>query len=256
MTILAKPMGALVYLVYNALSFLDTKYISAYAIAIIVSTILLKLVLLPLTLKQTNSMKSMQDINPKIKELQTKYKNDKETLSRKTMELYKEHNVNPMAGCLPLLIQFPVLIGFFYVLREPVLYMFKDQATFDAINKSFLWISDLGFASNHVFETGLVNGLSMGGLTIPMVGAALPILAAISGITTYLTTKMTQTSQVAGSDQAASTQKTMTMMMPIMIFVFSLQFPAGLALYWVIGNIFQLTQQMIVLKGPVKPQED
>ncbi|MDD2397691.1 MAG: YidC/Oxa1 family membrane protein insertase [Tissierellia bacterium] len=251
---LAVPMGMLVKLIFDMVSVIDSTYISAYSIAIIISTILFKLVVLPLTLKQTKSMKRMQEINPKIQELQQKYGKDPQTLQRKQMELYKEMNYSPFSGCLPLLIQFPILIAFFYVIREPVKYVFEDQAFFDTINKTFLWIKDLGFAENHLFENGVINGLSMGGMTLPFIGGALPILAVITGITTYLTTKMT--SQPSINEQQASTQKTMNMMMPVMIFVFSIQFPAGLALYWVVSNAFQLVQQYIVLNSSKNPKEE
>jgi YidC/Oxa1 family membrane protein insertase len=142
----------------------------------------------------------------------------------------------------------------FYVIRDPVRYVFRDQVLFDTINRSFLWIKDLGFTENHVFNGGLVNGLSMGGMSLPFLGYAFPILAVISGVTTYLTTKLT--AQPSLNEQQASTQRTMNTMMPIMIFVFSIQFPAGLALYWVVSNLFQLVQQLIVLNSSKNPKEE
>lgn len=253
------PIGMLVKLLYNIVSVLDTKVLSAYAISIILATIAFKLVLMPLTLKQTKSMKKMQDLNPKIKELQEKYGKDPQTLQRKQMELYKEANYNPMSGCLPMLIQMPILIAFFYVIQQPVKFVFQDQALFDAMNKSFLWIKDLGFAENHLFNQGdlsSVNGLSMFGASLPFIGAAFPILAAVSGYSTYLTSKMTASSQPSMSEQQETTQKTMTMMMPIMLFVFSIQFPAGLALYWVVSNLFQVAQQYVILNSSKKPKEE
>jgi len=251
---LAVPMGMLVRLLYNMVSGIDSKYLSAYAISIIISTIIFKLAVLPLTLKQSKSMKKMQELSPKIQELQEKYGKDPQTLQRKQMELYKEANYSPFSGCLPLLIQFPILIAFFYVIRDPVKYVFMDQELFDTINRTFLWIKDLGFAENHIFENGVVNGLSMGGMSLPFLGYALPVLAVITGVTTYLTTKMT--AQPSLNEQQASTQRTMSMMMPIMIFVFSIQFPAGLALYWVVSNLFQLVQQYIVLNSSKNPKEE
>ena len=286
---IAVPMGMLVKLVYNMVSVLDSKYLSAYSIAIIISTILFKLIVLPLTLKQSKSMKKMQELSPKIQELQQKYGKDPQTLQRKQMELYKEANYSPFSGCLPLLIQFPILIAFFYVIREPVKYVFGDQTFYDSINRAFLWIKDLNVNENSVWflknndwtvltnaikeefnisssmhlsqvmevlnAQGIrVNGLSMGGMSLPFLGYALPVLAVITGITTYLTTKMT--AQPSINEQQASTQKTMSMMMPIMIFVFSIQFPAGLALYWVISNLFQLVQQFIVLNSSKNPKEE
>jgi len=217
-------------------------------LSIIVASVLLKLVLFPLTKKQTDSMKKMQELNPQIAQLQKKYKNDKETLNRKTMELYQENKVNPMGGCLPLLIQFPFLIGFFYVLREPVTYVFNgNQAAYDAINKSFIWIKDLGFAANEFLPgTEIMNGINMG-MVLPIVGGALPLLAIFAGVTTYIQSKMTTATQPSMGEQQAATQNTMTMLMPVMIFFFALNFPAGLTLYWVVSNVFQITQQYLAL---------
>jgi len=251
---LAIPMGMLVKLIYNVVSVFDTKYLSAYSISIIISTIVFKLLVLPLTLKQTKSMKKLQELNPKLQELQKKYGKDPQTFQRKQLELYKEANYSPFSGCLPLLIQFPILIAFFYVIRSPEIYVFKDQAFFDTINKTFLWIKDLGFAENHVFENGVVNGISMGSVPVPFIGSALPVLAAISGFTTYLTSKMT--AQPAMNEQQESTQRTMSMMMPVMIFLISVQFPAGLGLYWVVSNIFQFVQQYLVLNSSKNPKEE
>jgi YidC/Oxa1 family membrane protein insertase len=250
MQIIARPIGFIVKIIYDLLSVMDNPVISAYAMSIIVASILLKLVLFPLTKKQTDAMKKMQELNPEIAKLKVKYKNDSETLNRKTMELYKEYNVNPMGGCLPLLIQFPILIGFFYVLRDPVMYIYGDQAIFDAINKSFFWIKDLGFAANEMVTVGgqqVVNGISLG-FELPFIGIAFPLLAVLAGVTTYIQTKMTTATQPSvGNEQQAATQNTMAIMMPFMIFFFALNFPAGLTLYWVVSNIFQIAQQYIAL---------
>lgn len=256
---LCYPIGMLVKLLYNIVFVLDTSILSAYAISIILATIFFKLILMPLTLKQTKSMKKMQDLNPKIKELQDKYGKDPQTLQRKQMELYKEADYNPMSGCLPMLIQMPILIAFFYVIQQPVKFVFQDQAFFDAMNKSFLWIRDLGFTENHLFidnDLSSINGLSMFGATFPFIGAAFPILAVVSGYSTYLTSKMTTASQPSMNEQQQSTQKTMTMMMPVMLFIFSVQMPAGLALYWVVSNLFQVAQQYIILNSSKKPKEE
>ena len=251
---LAVPMGTLVRFIYNMVSGIDSKYLSAYAISIIISTIIFKFIVLPLTLKQSKSMKKMQELSPKLQELQQKYGKDPQTLQRKQMELYKEANYSPFSGCLPLLIQFPIIIAFFYVIRDPVRYVFRDQVLFDTIYRSVVWINDFGFTVNLAFDCGLVNGLSMGGMSLPFLGYAFPILAVISGVTTYLTTKLT--AQPSLNEQQASTQRTMNTMMPIMIFVFSIQFPAGLALYWVVSNLFQLVQQLIVLNSSKNPKEE
>jgi len=212
MTALANLFGTLLKAVYD--------FIGHYGAAIIIFTIIVKLALLPLTIKQTKSMKKMNEVQPKIKELQEKYKNDKETLSKKTMELYQEYNVNPFAGCLPLVIQFPVIIGLFTALRNPGIHVFESQAAYDAISKSFLWIPNLAEVDPWI----------------------LPIVAAV---TTYLTTLTTPS-----NDQSA---KTMQYMMPVMIFAFSKgligpPMPAGLVLYWSVSNLLQYVQQLLITK--------
>lgn len=226
---IAKPLGMLLKTVYDGVIAmgLDFTHLSGYAIALIVTSIIFKCLLLPLTLKQTKSMKGMQQIQPQLQELQKKYKNDPQTLNMKSMELYKEHKVSPFGGCLPLLIQFPILIGFFNVLREPVKYVFHDQAVYDAINKSFFWVKDLN---------------------VPDAIMIIPLLAAL---TTYISSKMMNTSGGVQDEKAQATQRTMTIIMPIMIFFMGRSLSAGLALYWVIGNLFTVVQNLVI-NGPNK----
>lgn len=213
MSFLAQPFGVLLKLIYDL--------IGNYGLSIIVFTIVTKLLLVPLTMKQMKSMKQMQEIQPKLKELQEKYKNDKEKLNIKTMELYKEQNVSPFGGCLPLLIQFPIIIGLFAVLREPVLYGIAAEA----IDVPFLWLPSL--------------------LT-PDKSLVLPILAAI---TTYLS------SATMSQNQTDQTQKMMTYMFPVLIFWWGRSFPAGLTLYWVVSNAFQVVQQLVIVKPYAKLKE-
>ena len=106
------------------------KYVGNFGISIIIVTILIKIALLPLTLKQDKSMKEMKKLQPEIEKIKAKYSNDKQMLNIKTIELYKEHKVNPMGGCLPLLIQFPILIALFGVLRNGIIPQ----------DSSFLWL--------------------------------------------------------------------------------------------------------------------
>ena len=106
------------------------KYVGNFGVSIIIVTILIKIALLPLTLKQDKSMKEMKKIQPELEKLKEKYANDKQMLNIKTMELYKEHKVNPLGGCLPLLLQLPILFALFGVLRNGIIP--KDS--------SFLWL--------------------------------------------------------------------------------------------------------------------
>ncbi|WP_352418575.1 YidC/Oxa1 family membrane protein insertase [Proteiniborus sp.] len=250
--IFAWPLGKLLKFVYDMTVAvgLDLNSLSAYAIAIIITTIIFKLLLLPLTFKQMKSMKTMQEIQPKVQELQKKYKNDPQTLNQKTMELYKEHKANPLGGCFPLLIQFPIIIAFFRVMQMPIKYVFENnEAIYEGLNRGFLWIKDIGLAPSTMID-GVMNGVSLGGYNIP-------ILAILAAITTYLSSKMMTAAQPAGqNDQAKSTQATMNIVMPIFILWIGAKYPAGLTLYWTISNLFQIVQQYFTNRSIGKIKEE
>ncbi len=192
--------------------------IGSYGLAIILFTIALKIVLYPLNLKQMKSMYMMQQLGPKIKEIQDKYKGkDPQKMQQKIMELYREHNVNPMAGCLPLLIQMPILIALFQALRT---FEYADPE-----HARFLWIRNL---------SDINNGPEF-------FGANLYFMAILAGVTTFLQTRLT-------TNMADQTQKIMLYTMPLMIAYFATQVPSGLALYWVTFNILGIVQQYFVNK--------
>lgn len=213
---ISQPLGALLRLIYQV--------VGNYGLSIIIFTILVKLALIPLTIKQTKSMKKLQDVQPKIKEIQEKYKNDAETMNRKVMEIYKEENINPFGGCLPLLIQFPIIIGLFNVLRDPLSFGFTQEI----IEVGFLWIPSLSTPEPFPY--------------------ILPLLAAFA---TYLTSVTMTTT----ANQQDPTQNMMKYFFPIMIFWMGRSFPAGLTLYWVISNLFQVVQQIVITKPHIKLKE-
>ncbi len=189
-------------------------YTNNYGIAIIGLTILIKLVLMPLSYKQYKSMGKMQELAPEQKRLQEKYKNDKDRLNQELMELYKKNKINPAAGCLPLILQMPFLFAFFRLLRD-----------FNFAHSSFLWIKDLGAPDSYF------------------------ILPALAGLTTFLSSKMTATSPDAS-------QGNMSLFMSIFITWISTRFAAGLALYWVISNLFQLLQQVLMARSVSLAKEE
>ena len=136
MSIISNLLGVVLKTIFD--------FIGNYGLSIIVFTIFVKVLLLPLTIKQTKSTKAMQDIQPKIKEIQETYKNKPEKQQQELMKVYQEAKINPLAGCLPLLIQMPILIGLFTVLRDPVTYgVFQDKATLATASEGFLWIKNL-----------------------------------------------------------------------------------------------------------------
>ncbi|WP_422446251.1 YidC/Oxa1 family membrane protein insertase [Thermoanaerobacterium sp. DL9XJH110] len=191
------------------------SYTGSYGLAIIVLTVLIKLVLLPFSFQQFHSMKKMQEIAPLQKKLQEKYKNDKEKLNREIMKLYQENKVNPMGGCLPLLIQFPFIIALFRLLQG---YNFGQAG--------FLWLKDLG---------------------APDTTYILPVLA---GLTTYLSSK------IATPPNPENPNNTMNIVMSVFIGWMAVKFASGLALYWVVSNIVQIIQQMIMMRSPAPAKED
>lgn len=182
----------------------------SYGLAIIFMTIAIKLAMLPLTQKQMKSMRAMQEIQPKTKYIQQKYKDDPQLIQKKTMELYKEHGVNPLGGCLPLLIQMPIFLAFYQSL-------YKFQYV-DAANVGFLWIPDISKPD------------------------PLFILAILAAATTFLQQKI---SMVESNDP---TQKAMLYFMPVMMAWIALKMPAGLPLYWAVFNTMGILQQLYVNK--------
>ncbi|HSQ90121.1 YidC/Oxa1 family membrane protein insertase [Romboutsia sp.] len=198
------------------------EFVNSYGLSIILFTIFVKVLLLPLTIKQTKSTKAMQDIQPKIQDIQEKYKNKPEKQQQEIMNLYKEAKVNPVAGCLPLLIQMPILIGLFAVLRQPWNFgIFPSQAAFFQADTGFLWLQNLT-------ETG---GLSM---------------AILSGASAYIMQKV-----MMPSDQQQGSMKTMTYVMAAMSFYWGFTFPAGVTLYWTVSNLFSIAQYYLVM-SPLK----
>ncbi|MBE6028994.1 MAG: membrane protein insertase YidC [Clostridiales bacterium] len=207
--VIAKPMGLLLDLLYG--------FIGNYGISIIIFTVFVKLCLYPLYIKQTKSTAMMSEMQPKIKALQNKYGNDQEMLNIKMQELYKEEKFNPMGGCLPMLIQMPIIMGLFALLRNPLRYISKDSMIF-AFHEPFLWIDDLSQPDPWI----------------------LPIIA---GVATFIAFTMNRMLQDTGSDaanQSAAMMKMMQYIFPIMILWMARSFPSGLALYWAVSQIIQI----------------
>lgn len=267
MWIISRPLGLLLNLIYGV--------VENYGWSLILFTLAVKIILLPLSLKQQKSMTKMQLVQPRMTALQEKYGNDKQKLSTETMNLYKEYNISPMGGCLPMLIQLPVLFGLYYVIREPLTYMFGfinekiwelqalygagDYATQIAIAKKAFVAQGEG-AINFDFL-----GLDLAG--IPSFANNLWIIPVIAAVTTFLSSAITN--WMNGKDKkkdesqkpkrvlnpeakqepnTQNTMKTMTYFMPLMTGWIAFSFPAALGLYWAISNVFSIVQT-IVLNG-------
>ncbi len=184
---------------------------ASYGWAIILLTIIVKMALYPLTVKQVKSMKAMQELSPKMKKIQEKYKDNPQMMQQKIGALYKDAGVNPLAGCLPLLIQMPILMGMYYSL-----YNFSYPTPESAY---FLWMTSMSDPD------------------------PLYILPVLSALTTFLQQKMTTT------DSNNPQMKMMMFIMPLFIGWISINFPSGLVLYWVTMNVVQIAQQWWMYRG-------
>lgn len=225
MGFIAVPLGYLLTFIY--------KLVGNYGISLIILTVLVKLLLYPLYFKQIKSTASMSSLQPKMKAIQEKYKNDKEKMNEEMAKLYKDENFNPMGGCLPMLIQLPIIMGLFTLLRNPMRYISDENMIF-AVHQSFLWIKDLGQPDLWI----------------------LPIAAAVS---TYISFAMTQ--QLTGQNEMMGGQgKSMNMMMkyffPLSILWLARAYPAGLAIYWAGGQFIQIFLNIRMNKFRTKLKEE
>jgi len=186
----------------------------SYGLAIILLTVAIKLLMYPLTVKQVKSMKAVQDMQPKVKALQEKYKDNKERLQTEIASLYKENKVNPLSGCLPLVVQMPILMGIFFAIKE---YHYEGP-------NSFLWIASLQ------------QGTSITDPSDPYF--IIPLLCAL---TTYVQQKQTTT-------EMTQQNKMMLIFMPVFIGYITITFPAGLGIYWVVSNTVQIAQQWFMYR--------
>jgi YidC/Oxa1 family membrane protein insertase len=198
--LLAEPMFVLLTTIDN--------FVGNYGVSIILLTLLIKTVFIPLTHKSYKSMRAMQAIQPQVKALQEKYKGNKEKLSKETMALYKEHQINPLGGCLPMFIQIPFFIAFFNILYTSIE---LRHAPF------YGWIHDLSAKDPHY------------------------ILPVIMGVSMFVQQKIQPTSM-------DPKQARIMMFLPVVFTFFFMNFPAGLVLYWLFNNLFTITQQFVTTR--------
>ena len=217
---------------------------SNFGVAIILFTILIRLVTHPLTVRQLKGAQGMQELqkDPRYQAMQKKYKDDKEKLAAEQMKLYKELGINPLSSCLPTVIQFPIIIGLYQAvirslasspiqlleLSKLIYPTFLDFSALVPLNSQFLWMN-LG-QPERLFIPGLEFGI--------------PVLAVVVVITTFLQSKMmaTPTTPGQGGDQGAQMQKMMTLYMPFLMGYLALTFASGLSLYFVTSNLVGIAQ--------------
>src|SRR3989344_2928068 len=226
-TILSQPLFNLLVGLYNVLPGNDL------GLAIICLTLLIKLVFLPLTIKSLKSTREMSELQPKIQELQTKHKDDKQALAQATMALYKEHKVNPLSGCLPILIQLPILFALYRVFINGV----KPESLAD------LYV--------FVHNPGALNHIAFGFLDLAVKNPIMAITAGVlQGIQSWVAAK-NQKPPAPGSapNPALAMTKQMMYIFPVMITFISWSLPAGLVLYWITTTAFSIFEQLYIRRS-------
>ncbi len=211
------------------LEFLN-KLIHNWGVSIIVMTLLLRVIMFPLSKKQSLSSLKMQELQPKMKAIQEKYKNDQQKLQQETSKLYQQAGYNPASGCLPLFLQFFVLISMYN--------LFNNYFEFRGAMFIPGWIPDL--STGDVVKTFNFN--------IPLLGNQLRLLPVIYVATQLLSGKITQYGQAGAPGQSQATMKFMMYGMPLMFFFMFYNAPSGLLLYWLTSNVLQIFQQLIINK--------
>ncbi|GAB7388497.1 YidC family membrane integrase SpoIIIJ [Bacillaceae bacterium] len=199
------------YLVYPMVWMLDESaklLFGSYGLAILVVTIIVRLLLLPLMVKQLKNSKIMQALQPEMQKIREKYQNNQQKMQEEMMKLFQKHNVNPLAGCFPLLVQMPILIAFYQAI-------IRDEAI---RNHTFLWMN-LGDPDPYY------------------------VLPALAALTTFIQQKM-----MGINFNANPQAKMMLYIMPLMILVIAVSLPSALSLYWVYGNLFTIVQSYFLYK--------
>jgi YidC/Oxa1 family membrane protein insertase len=255
-----------------------------YGVAIIALTVLIRLVLLPLGIRQVRSMQHMQIIQPKVKQIQQKYKGDRTKQQEEIMKLYKEYGVNPFSGCWPVLLQFPILIAMYAVVRFPQhpVHIPADSALYQAIDQqiplnppegakppteagppsgtTFLWMNLLCSAKDAGNPDAKLGDVQNGErVEYPVdCGDSVPqripyyVFAVLMFVTTYYQQRQMQKASPPGA--ASQQQQALLKVMPIMFGVFGIFFPMGLVVYWTTSNAWQIGQQYFMLRS--RPTEE
>ena len=249
-----------------------------YGLAIIIFSILVKLLLLPLTIKQQKTMEKTTKMQEEMKSLQFKYKNDPEKLNKEMMDMYKRENMSPFSGCLSSIVQLVLILAVFYLVRSPLTYMKKVDVNVinDYTNKletktnypEVQIIKEFGSENEAIYVNMDFLGLDLS--SVPSTNLTdfktliIPFLYVVSSV---VSTKMTLNMQNKGKDKKEnqeesmedmmqSTNKSMSYMMPIMAFSISLVAPLGLALYWLMSNVLMIVERIFINKFMSKKGEE
>ena len=232
---------------------------AAWALSIVLLTMAMRLLLFPLFVKQIKSQRAMSALQPQMKELQTKYKNDKERLNQEMMALWKEAGTNPFAGCLPIVVQIPVFFALFRVLNS----MHPDKAGNYHSHFNGILSEDLTrqAANAKVFGVPIGASFSSSTHTLGLLHASATsvkllsaILIVIMAATTFITQRQLMArNKASGAATMPGNQQTLLYILPLVFAVFGLKFPLGVLLYWLTTNLWSMGQQAVVIRRMDSP---
>jgi YidC/Oxa1 family membrane protein insertase len=244
----ANPLQPLIDVLEQVLLFFHDSIGVSWGFAIILLTISVRLVLLPLTLKQVTSMQRLQVLAPEMRAIQAKYRDDKQRQQQEMMKFYKENRVNPLASCLPLLFQLPFFIALYYMLRSdlkvdmcPGIEGYASSIDKSVSNVTCTQFGDSAYAAAHHITVSDPSFLFIPDLTAKATGAVLVIL-----IVLYVASQLA--SGLLSSSSMDRNQRMIMLGLPIVFVTFIINFPAGLLVYWITTNVWTIVQQLIVRK--------
>jgi YidC/Oxa1 family membrane protein insertase len=242
--VFANVLQPLIDLTESIMVFIYDHVVASWGLSIIGLTIVVRLVLLPLTLRQFKSMQALQKLQPEIKKLQAKYKDDKQRLNQEMMKFYQENKVNPLGSCLPLIAQMPVFISLFYMLRTDLKHDICPGIASYAVEHH----TTVSKVNCDQVDPGSAKFLFIPDLTAKATGAVL-----ITLILLYVASQLA--SSLLMTVSADKSQRRMMIALPLIFVAFIINFPAGLLVYWITTNVWTIVQQYIVRRtvGPIRP---
>lgn len=257
MDLIASALGAIIRLIYNAVG-------QNYGLSIILFTVLTKLILFPINYKQSKAMKDMQKLAPLEKEIREKYKGNKDKQAEELAKAYQEYKINPMAGCLPLLIQFPIIIAMFWIVKQPLTYITqvpneqvieyavevlgKEEVTEKEAKNAEIQIAsskglidmrfmgiDFGATPSNSFNNDMANRPSKWTILVPVLSILIQFLQ------TYISQKNSNM-----TDEQKEQQKSMNIMMPFLSGFIAYTMPLALGIYWLLGGVLGIISQLVI----------
>lgn len=261
---IASFLGMIIRFIYNLVN-------HNYFLSILLFTILTKLILLPLTLSQIKSTKKIQEVTPLDQKIREKYKNDKEKMAEELTKLYSEHKFNPLGGCLPLLIQFPIIIAMFIIVKQPLTYITqtpreeiveytkqilqKDEVTDNEVQSNEIVIAQ----DKNLLDMKLIGNVNLGDVPsnsfskdeAKRVSKWTLLIPVLSFIFSLFQSKLQQRSTQMSAEQQ-DMQKSMNLMLPILSAFIAYTWPITLGIYWLFGNILGILQQILIDKVILK----